>query len=189
MLSFKAIIFDYFGVLSSEVAPIWLQKNITTGDSLALKDMYVTPADKGMLSEKKLFDQLSVVSGIPAQQIPKQWSELIHVNDELLSFIQEELVGKYKLGILTNATSEFFHNLLAQHPLDSIFDAIVISSEIGHAKPEPEAYLNILEKLKIQPQDALMIDDNKINVDGAKAAGLNGLLFTSNENLRKELGF
>lgn len=188
-MTYKALIFDYFGVLSSEVASLWFQDHVTTENAPALKDAYVRPADKGVISEEKLFDRLSVLSGIPPQQIPKQWSESVQINGELLSFIRKELMGKYKLGILTNATSAFFHTVLEQHPLAEIFDAIIISSEIGYAKPEQEAYASILRALDVQPNEALMIDDNEINITGAKAAGLNGFVFSSNEQLKRKLGF
>lgn len=188
-MKYEALIFDYFGVLSSEVASFWFQDYVTTADPSALKDKYVRPADKGVISEKELFNQLSALTGIPKQQIPEQWSKLLQVNDDLLSFIKEELVGKYKLGILTNATSEFLRTALKNHPLAQMFDAIVISSEIGYVKPEPEAYTSILQALSTHPTDALMIDDSPINVEGAKAVGMHALLFTSNNQLKKDLGF
>ncbi|OGY59386.1 MAG: hypothetical protein A3B23_03800 [Candidatus Colwellbacteria bacterium RIFCSPLOWO2_01_FULL_48_10] len=186
-MQYKALVFDFFGVLSSEVAPAWFQDHVAGTDLGALKDSYVSPADKGMVSAEKLFDQLSGLSGVPAAKIPEQWLGLVRINAELLSFIRESLAGKYKLGILTNVVSAFFREALLRHPLINAFDAIVVSSEIGHAKPEPEAYTAILKALAVKPHEALMIDDNPENVAGAKAAGMGGILFTSTEQLRRDL--
>lgn len=188
-MPYKAIIFDYFGVLSSEVGTLWFAQHVPVESVRALKETYMRPADKGIVSETVLFNELSAVTGVSADQIPEQWLALAHLNMELLSFIQNELVGKYRLGLLTNATPDFFHKVFGQHPLAKMFDAIVVSSDIGHAKPESEAYAAILQALDVQSSEAFMIDDTPVNIEGAKAAGLNGWIFSSNEELRKVLGF
>lgn len=188
-MMYKAIIFDYFGVLSSEVGNMWLSQRVSPETIAVAKETYMRPADKGIVSEEVLFKGLSSMSSVTAEQVHEEWLALAHLNMELLSFIQQELAGKYKLGLLTNATPNFFHTVFGQHPLAKMFDAIVVSSEIGHAKPDPEAYAAVLRALHAQPADAFMIDDTPANIEGAKAVGLDGWVFSSNAELKKVLGF
>jgi HAD superfamily hydrolase (TIGR01509 family) len=77
--------------------------------------------------------------------------------------------------------------VLDRYALAGLFDAIIVSSEVGLAKPDHEIYERLLALLSVKPADALMIDDNADNVAGAIAAGMDGLLFRSYEQLRAAL--
>ena len=48
----KALIFDYFGVLSSEVAPFWLERYFDRETAARLKAQVVARADRGELTEE-----------------------------------------------------------------------------------------------------------------------------------------
>ena len=62
--------------------------------------------------------------------------------------------------------------------LDSteIFDATVISGEVGMHKPEPEIYLLACERLAVEPSAAVFVDDLRENCAGAEAVGMTALL-------------
>ncbi len=65
------------------------------------------------------------------------------------------------------------------YPLDElreIFGAIVISGEVGLRKPEPEIYLLAAERVGARPEDCVFIDDFSVNVEGAKAVGMTGIV-------------
>jgi glucose-1-phosphatase len=47
-----------------------------------------------------------------------------------------------------------------------------VSAEFGARKPDPDVYRRCLAKLGAEPAAALFIDDNQLNVAGARAAGL-----------------
>ena len=68
-----------------------------------------------------------------------------------------------------------------------LFGAVVVSSEVGHAKPEPEIYKIMLSRMEVNPEEALMIDDGQANIDGAKRVGMAGHLFTTVQELRDML--
>lgn len=183
----KALIFDFFGVICADIAPTWFKKHIHTADPLALKTQYLSPADKGDISEDTLFLELSRLSSIPSQDIQNEWVSSAQINQEMVLLLKQ-LKDKYKLGLLTNATTPLFPVVLKQHNLEELFDTIAISSDIHYVKPEPEAYQYILQKLNVQSQEALMIDGTPRNVEGAKEIGMGGILFQSCEQLRTDLG-
>ena len=75
-----------------------------------------------------------------------------------------------KVGILSNGVPEIVARIRADHDLPTLFDAVVISYEVQLAKPEPEIYRVVLDRLGIPAFDALFVDDRAENIDdGARA--------------------
>lgn len=97
------------------------------------------------------------------------------------------LKPKYKLGLLTNSPSPFVRDILKRYQLGDLFHSIIISSEIGCAKPDLKIYEEIVRSLAVDVADALMIDDNPVNVAGAIAAGMGGLVYHSFDQLKLAL--
>jgi putative hydrolase of the HAD superfamily len=67
------------------------------------------------------------------------------------------------------------------------FTAVVFSSDVNMVKPEPGIYLLCLERLGVQPEECLFIDDHYVNVDAAASLGIAGVLFTSCLSLARAL--
>ncbi|MFW5691216.1 MAG: HAD family hydrolase [Chloroflexota bacterium] len=59
--------------------------------------------------------------------------------------------------------------------IDSLFDPLVISAEIGVMKPERAAYTTVLDQLALPPEVTVFIDDRAENVEGARAAGMQAI--------------
>lgn len=73
-------------------------------------------------------------------------------------------------------------------PLFPLFaDRVVGAGDVGIAKPSLEAYLRALALLDAAPAETLFIDDRDENVNGARAAGLDALGFSSAATLRRAL--
>jgi putative hydrolase of the HAD superfamily len=60
----------------------------------------------------------------------------------------------------------------------SLFDAVVISGEVGMRKPEEEIFLHAAGMLGLAPASCVFIDDLEANVAAAAACGMTGLLHT-----------
>jgi putative hydrolase of the HAD superfamily len=58
----------------------------------------------------------------------------------------------------------------------SLFDAVVISHEVGMRKPEARIFAHTARLLGVQPGDCVFIDDIAANVTAAEAAGMTGIL-------------
>jgi epoxide hydrolase-like predicted phosphatase len=71
--------------------------------------------------------------------------------------------------------------------LHQIFDAVVISGHVGMRKPDPEIYLYSAKLLDVAPADCVFVDDFSLNVEGAEAVGMAGVLFRSREEVIGEL--
>ncbi|MBQ6326490.1 MAG: HAD family hydrolase [Clostridia bacterium] len=79
--------------------------------------------------------------------------------------------SRYSLGMLSDAMPSLV-KFMDQWGLLSLFDATVISTQIGAIKPDPKMYEAILQKLNAEPADCLFVDDRAANLEGAIAAGM-----------------
>jgi HAD superfamily hydrolase (TIGR01509 family) len=58
---------------------------------------------------------------------------------------------------------------------DGLFDAVVVSGEVGLAKPAAEIYRLTADRLGLATSECVFVDDLAINVRGAAAAGMVGV--------------
>jgi putative hydrolase of the HAD superfamily len=95
-----------------------------------------------------------------------------------------------RTGLVSNSwsTSHYDRALLAE-----LFDAVVISAEVGLHKPQPEIYLLASKRLGVEPEQCVFIDDLRENCAGAEAVGMSAILHrdaaASVARLEKLLGF
>ncbi|MCL6633057.1 MAG: HAD-IA family hydrolase, partial [Alicyclobacillus herbarius] len=85
-----------------------------------------------------------------------------------------------RLGIITNGSPDMQWRKLVICGLDAYFqpETLIISAEIGAAKPHPSVYQAACERLCTQPNKAVMIGDNyRADVDGARRCGLEALWY------------
>jgi putative hydrolase of the HAD superfamily len=108
------------------------------------------------------------------------------VDDELVDFIRS-LRPEYKTGMITNAWPEIRTMLEERWKIADAFDVIVTSSEEQLLKPDPAIYHLALERLKVESSASIFIDDFQTNVDGARAVGMQAILFRSPAQIRAEL--
>ena len=77
----------------------------------------------------------------------------------------------YSLGMLSDAMPSIL-KFMAQWGLLQLFDAAVISTQVGAIKPNPRMYAAILSALGADPAECLFVDDRVDNLKGALAAGM-----------------
>jgi putative hydrolase of the HAD superfamily/hydrolase len=90
-------------------------------------------------------------------------------------------------GIRTALLSNSWGNSYPRDAWEGMFDDIVISGEVGMRKPEPEIFLLAARRLDLKPEDCVFIDDLALNVEGANALGMTGILHTSYDETRRAL--
>ena len=78
---------------------------------------------------------------------------------------------------------------LPQHfpELPPRFEPLCFSSELRAVKPTPECFARALERAGVDPERAVLIDDLPENAEGARAHGLEGIVFTGAGDLRRAL--
>ena len=103
----------------------------------------------------------------------------------LVNFIRS-LRPRWKTGVISNAWSGMRAYITAQK-FDDAFDGLVMSAEVGVAKPKAEIYLLALEQLGVSPGEAVFVDDFDENVEGARAVGMSAIHFRDPESALAEL--
>jgi putative hydrolase of the HAD superfamily len=99
---------------------------------------------------------------------------------EVLNYLN----NKYDLHIISNGFREVQHIKLTNSKIDKFFKEIVLSEDVGVNKPNPEIFHYLLKKIKVKPEQTIMIGDNiEADIKGAAAVGIPQILFNPN-NLR-----
>lgn len=83
------------------------------------------------------------------------------------------------VGIATTGSAAWVHPLLDRLFGDVAFAAVVTGSDVAHLKPDPEAYRRVLDRLGIEPADAVAIEDSTPGLEAALAARLACVVVTS----------
>lgn len=91
------------------------------------------------------------------------------------------------MAILSNWGAESFPYLKQYKNNEPIFkhfrsENIFHSGSIKFAKPHQEAYTHVINKMGVQPQDCIFIDDQIKNVEAARAVGMNAIHLTDYKN-------
>lgn len=86
-----------------------------------------------------------------------------------------ELYKKYKLAVVSDAWPSL-ENVFIKAGMRDYFSSFVISSLKGVNKPHPLMYRTALEELNVSPDEAVFIDDNVKNCDGALGLGIPSFL-------------
>jgi epoxide hydrolase-like predicted phosphatase len=78
-----------------------------------------------------------------------------------------------RTGLVSNSwsTSHYDRSMLTK-----LFDAVVISAEVGLHKPQPEIYLLASKRLTVEPERCVFVDDLRENCAGAEAVGMTAIL-------------
>lgn len=177
MKKIKAVLFDMDGVIfdtESLYLDAWTKVFNKYGYTLT-RDIYISVMGTGRQNVIKTFlnvygQDLPVLEmykekdKILAQAIEKgQISIKTGVND-ILNFLKE---NEYKIALATSAKKERVDKQLKAAKFEEVFDAIVCGDEVKNSKPDPEIFLKAAEKLSINPENCLVIEDSSAGVKAA----------------------
>ena len=91
--------------------------------------------------------------------------------------------------VLSNTISLHWDKLrsVTDYPSFALFDHLFASHIIKSAKPEESSFIFVATALNLAMSACLLVDDTLLNVDGAKAAGWQALLFSDHAQLQRDL--
>jgi epoxide hydrolase-like predicted phosphatase len=124
--------------------------------------------------ERQLAEQLTRVDGTAVQPeglLAKMFAKSVH--DEVM----HDLIRTVRqAGLRTALLSNSWGFGYPRHLFPELFDAVVISGEVGMRKPEEQIFLLAAELLGLPPAECVFIDDIQENITAAESAGLVGVL-------------
>jgi putative hydrolase of the HAD superfamily len=115
--------------------------------------------------------------------------DALEVNEPMIGAMRDARSRGYRMALLTNNVREWEPHWRAMVPVDDIFEVIVDSAYVGLRKPEAEIYALTLERLgdSIDASECLFIDDVEVNIDAARAMGMQAIHFQTNEQAIPEI--
>ena len=171
----RAIVFDCFGVLATDK---WQQfKRVHFGDDptlLAQIQELNTLADAGTLPYETFLRRAAELGQVESDAIRDQM-EGNRAQTELLDYIAAHWRG-YKLGVLSNTPQNWFDNIFSDDQRQ-LFDAVVLSCDVGEAKPSAVMYETILEKLGVMANEVVYVDDQLPNCQAAEQLGMTAIRY------------
>jgi 2-haloacid dehalogenase len=118
-----------------------------------------------------------------------RWEEMLGgpIQETVEIFRQLKESGRYKFYALTNWSAELFPVALQKYDFLHWFDGRLVSGEEKMRKPFPQFYQLLLDRFKINKEEAIFIDDNLRNAEAAEAFGIPTIRFESPAQLKTEL--
>ncbi len=102
--------------------------------------------------------------------IDRMMSHFTHAHD-MTALVRRARDANIKTALLSNS----WGNTYPDHLFDGMFDAIVISGEVGMRKPDPQIFRYTLDQLNLAASDCVFVDDLRHNVDAAIGLGIVGV--------------
>jgi len=107
------------------------------------------------------------------------------IDRDLVNFLRS-LRNTHKTGLISNNWSDLREYLVREKIIDA-FDHIIISAEVGVAKPEPGIFRIALEQAGVKPEEAVLVDDFYVNIEGCEKAGMKGIHFKDAQSAMQQL--
>lgn len=148
--------------------------------------------ERGEVSRKQFMDRVRPeLNHALDNEIVDAWNAMLyHIDHSTFEYL-DKLRPMFKTYVLSNINTyhaewvdKAMRSTSSEHDISQYFDHVFYSHEIGHRKPENEAWQIIIEQKGIDPQKTLFIDDKEENIDAAKALGFIGLHWNPSSDIR-----
>jgi len=185
-LAIRAVVFDIGGVL--EIAPRtgweakWEQTLGLKPGELA-KQLYTIwkAGSIGTITIEQVEKSTGEILGLDKAQLGAFMNDLW---DEYLGTLNTELAAyfanlrpRYKTAILSNSFVGAREKEHQRYGFGDICDLIIYSHDVGLQKPDRAVYELLCERLGLQPQEIVFVDDVDVCVEAARAIGIHGIQF------------
>jgi HAD superfamily hydrolase (TIGR01509 family) len=192
----RSVIFDLGGVLlewqpAKVLAKCFrdLASQEAARDAILLHDDWRS-FDRGDLSEPDLISRVCGRTSLSS-------SEVQHVLDtirnslielpETVDILRNLCARGVSLYCLSNMPVSIFNYVRERSTFWDAFRGVVISGEIGLVKPEHAAFEHLLGRYKLNAIETAFVDDHPPNIAGARAVGMEAILFRNADQCRRDL--
>jgi len=191
----KAVVWDIGGVImrTEDQAPraeLAAELGVTREylNELVFGGEQGTRTQVGEISQQELWDYVRSELNLAPGEYPDLRERFFGgdvLDTELVDFIRS-LKPRYKIGIISNAWRGIEDSLM-EWGIDDAFEVVVGSGDVGIMKPDPRIFQIALERLAVEPFEAVFVDDFIQNIHGAQALGIAAIHFQGREQVIREL--
>ncbi len=190
----EAILFDWGGVLIDNPAPGLMSYcaetlGVSVADYTRAHNACGEGFQKGSISEEAFWRRVCERLGCPTPKQASLWGrafrEIYSPREEVFALARRLRQRGYKTSLLSNTEApamEFFLELRYD-----AFDAATFSCAEGVAKPERAIYEVAAGKLGAAMAECVLLDDRIDFVEGARAAGMKGIVYESLDQVTRDL--
>jgi epoxide hydrolase-like predicted phosphatase len=141
------------------------------GEALAL----LRSLERGAVTDGEFEADFGELLGVePAGLIERLFAGL-SPEETMIEAVERARAGGIRTGLISNSWGT---GIYERAPMQ-IFDATVISGDVGLHKPQPEIYRLGAERIGVEPEGCVFVDDLRENIAGAEAVGMLGILHRS----------
>ena len=129
--------------------------------------------------EQALASELQLLDGSPVPGdglLARMWAGS-RMDESMLDLFRRLHATGVPTGLLSNSWGGSYPHEL----FPDLFDAVVISADVGMRKPEPRIFLHAAELLGLPPAECVFIDDIEQNIAAAEVLGFTGVLHTDTQ--------
>ncbi|MGX1809617.1 HAD family hydrolase [Nocardia sp. NPDC055321] len=195
----KALVVDYGGVLTNPVEETIVHFATKMGftppqfiESLVKAsnvpgESIMGDLERGVITEaeftQRISKELAVITGVDRDMgdFRDVWFAGRRPNSEFLDYLAGLKSEGYALALLSNNVKEWEPHWRSIVP-DGLFDITVISADEGMRKPELAMFELTVERLSLEPQNCLFVDDDIANGEAAQKLGMAFHRFTDTES-------
>jgi 2-haloacid dehalogenase len=116
-----------------------------------------------------------------------RWKEMLTDEVPGMRELLAEVMQRYEVYGLTNWSMETFPQAREHFAILQMIDRYVVSGAERLIKPDLRLFQVLLDRYHLKAEDCTFVDDNPDNVAAAIRMGMNGIVFTGAEDLRKKL--
>jgi epoxide hydrolase-like predicted phosphatase len=183
----KAVIFDCFGVLSN--INFWHEflAELNDDEKVVQAKKLNVQCDAGVITRQQFFAEIKELTGKTLRDVESLSSVEGVKNHKLIEYIRSLKEEDYKIAVLSNIGSRWITDVFLTDEEQASFDAMVLSFEVGTTKPDPEVYKIACEKLGVDPEEAVFVDDILAYCTAAEAVGLQAIQYKSYAQVKRDL--
>jgi putative hydrolase of the HAD superfamily len=180
----KALIVDFGGVLTTNIWQSFAAFCEAEGlDANLVKELFRGNADalgllrrleRGELGDAEFEERFGAMLGVKDHTglIDRLFGGLAP-EEAMLSAVRSARAAGIRTGLISNSWGT---GIYERGDFDGLFDATVISGEVGMNKPEPQIFRLACERLGVEAGDCVFVDDLRENCEGAEAVGMTAIL-------------
>ncbi len=151
--------------------------------------------EQGALTSQEIYQQFCAACFDDPQEWPDPAafhlanSDIFQLHTPVVPIVAHLESAGYPLGILSN-TCEAHWDFVSRGRftiIERLFQVAVLSYDLGVSKPDRKIYEVAIQRAGVAPGEVFFVDDRIENVEGARAAGLDAVQFTSPQQLAADL--
>lgn len=180
-----AVVFDCFGVLTTEKWLAFVDQLPQTVRFDQLHELHRL-YNLGRVDRKYFQEQVFKITGQNFNDDPLDTQTPVK-NQKVFDLIRQLKSKKLKIGLLSNAAGSWVKTDFLTRNEQSLFDVIVLSSEVDLVKPDPAIFRLVCDRLEVKPEEAILIDDIELYCEEARKIGMLAIHYQNFEQTYRQL--